>query len=413
MLQAVTATGARPQAFALLCRYVQRQTYSGPVRWLVVDDCDPATPMPADLPSNWTLELIRPAWRWKPGQNTQIANLRLALDRLDGDAPVTFMEDDEHYAADWLERLAQELSRNDIVGQRLCRKYNLRTRRALEVNHPYRASLCATAIKGKGFGRLRRIVSTGPKLIDCALWRPGVGHLFDGAFVTSFKGMPGRGGIDSGHSGTFGKLTDPEGTLLRAWVGDQDAQAYEALMQQMQPTRNGEIEAYVDAYLSPTYRMGVRRRASVQALVGRLPRGSLLDVGTGRAETLAFAKAAGHGPVMGTEVVPALLGDDVVYAEAHALPFADGSWDHVTCFDVLEHLIEADLEPALREMLRVARRTVTVSASERSDIREGRELHISKRPAAEWLALLVRCWGRGVRPIGSAGASPCFQVVKR
>lgn len=412
MLQVVTATGGRPQAFELLCRYVRRQTYGAPVRWLVVDDCDPATPMPSDLPANWTLELIRPAWRWKPGQNTQIANLRLALDRLEGDDPVTFLEDDEHYAAGWLEKLVQELARDDIVGQRVCRKYNLRTRRALEVCHPYRASLCATAVKGKGLPRLRRIVRAGPKLIDCALWRPGIGHLFDGAYVTSFKGMPGRAGIDSGHSPTFGKLADPEGTLLRAWIGDQDAQAYEAIMQEMQPTRKGEIEAYVQAYASPMYRMGTRRRASVQAILGGLPRGSLLDVGTGRGETLAFAKAAGHGPVMGTEVVPALLAEDVVYAEAHALPFPDGSWDHVTCFDVLEHLVEDDIEPALREMLRVARRSVTVSASERSDIREGRELHISKRPVKQWLEVITECWGPTARLIGNAGASPCFQVVK-
>jgi SAM-dependent methyltransferase len=134
-------------------------------------------------------------------------------------------------------------------------------------------------------------------------------------------------------------------------------------------------------------------------------------VGTGRGETLAYADQAGHGPVQGTEVVPYLLGGRVSYAEAHAQPFADGQFDHVTCFDVLDHLTEPDIDPALREMYRVAGKTATVSASERSDIRNGRELHISKRPAAQWLELIGRCWP-GARIIGTAGASPAFQVVK-
>ena len=179
-------------------------------------------------------------------------------------------------------------------------------------------------------------------------------------------------------------------------------------------TRDGEIQAYVQAYRSPRYRMGNGRRARVHAILRALPgRGSLLDVSTGRGETLAMADALGFAPVQGTEVVPALLGPRVSFAHAHALPFADGSFEHVTCFDVLEHLVEDDIRPALREMLRVARCTVTVSASEKpSSFGAGRDLHISRRPLAQWLAVMRECWGPAAQHIGSAGTAPAFQVVK-
>lgn len=176
-------------------------------------------------------------------------------------------------------------------------------------------------------------------------------------------------------------------------------------------SREGEIAVYRAAYESPNYAMGARRRASVAAILGELvpAGGNLLDVSTGRGETLDMALAAGFSPVMGTEVVDALLQDGrVVYAEAHALPFEDGSFDHVTCFDVLEHLLPADVEPALRELRRVAGKTLTVSASERPSAFGGIELHISRRPAAEWEALMVACWGHATR-IQDAGGTPCWQ----
>jgi len=176
-------------------------------------------------------------------------------------------------------------------------------------------------------------------------------------------------------------------------------------------SREGEIAVYRAAYESPTYAMGARRRASVESILASLAPlgGSLLDVSTGRGETLDMAIAAGFSPVQGTEVVESLLQEGrVVYAEAHALPFEDGAFGHVTCFDVLEHLLPADVEPALRELRRVAGKTLTVSASERPSVFGGIDLHISRRPAAEWEAAMARCWGHAIR-IQNAGGSPCWQ----
>jgi hypothetical protein len=177
------------------------------------------------------------------------------------------------------------------------------------------------------------------------------------------------------------------------------------------PDREEEIGLYRQLYTSgPSYKMGDKRRASVLSILDALvPRGTLLDVSTGRGETVMFAERLGFES-MGTEVVPELCVDDrIVFSEARELPFPDKSIDHVTCFDVLEHLIEEDVHACLAEMARVARVSVTASASERPSLwGGGRDLHISKRPAAQWEALMAEKWGGATR-IQNAGGSPCWQ----
>lgn len=176
--------------------------------------------------------------------------------------------------------------------------------------------------------------------------------------------------------------------------------------------RQSEIRVYENAYRNQNYKMGDRRKKNAEQHIATLERGSLLDVGTGRGELLDIAEAMGFS-VQGTEVVPYLIdGDRVRYAEAHSLPFETGAFDHVVCFDVMEHLVEEDIIPALTEMYRVARKTCTVSCSEMSSIYQSRELHISKRPASEWFQVIVQCWGEQAMMIGHAGRSPCFQVEK-
>jgi glycosyltransferase involved in cell wall biosynthesis len=66
-------------------------------------------------------------------------------------------------------------------------------------------------------------------------------------------------------------------------------------------------------------------------------------------------------------VVDLRAGADVdVVADARRLPFADGSFDVVSCCDVLEHVSEGDRAAVLGEMFRVARRLVVVAGPYRS-----------------------------------------------
>lgn len=156
--------------------------------------------------------------------------------------------------------------------------------------------------------------------------------------------------------------------------------------------RRAEHEKYERAYAIETYRMGGRRQYDAQRNLADLRyRGSYLDVGCGRGEMLVYAERLGFTPVQGVEVVPELIDDfGVVRGVAHALPFSDKSWDVVTLFDVLEHLLPGDDEAAVRELVRVARHHVLITANSMSStLPDGTELHVNRRPYAEWERLLA------------------------
>lgn len=162
--------------------------------------------------------------------------------------------------------------------------------------------------------------------------------------------------------------------------------------------RAAEHAKYARTYATQRhYKMGEPRKADAIRDLHALPcRGAYLDVSCGRGEMLDQARRFGFDPVRGTEIVPDLIdGERVVRAEVHALPFDDGSFDVVTMFDVIEHLLAGDDEAACREMARVARRHILLTANNRPSFNKaGDDLHILKRPYAEWDALF-RQWFPG------------------
>lgn len=175
--------------------------------------------------------------------------------------------------------------------------------------------------------------------------------------------------------------------------------------------RAAEIAKYAVAYRSPGYGMGDARRDAVHRILASTPVGSLLDVGAGRGETLSMATGLGFGPVTGTEVVPGLIGGLVVYGEAHELPFGDQTFDVVTCFDVLEHLLHEDQGLALQQLVRVARRQVIVTTADYSHIHDGVELHGGRRSYREWEALIdEHCRGR-VESLGWCGSAMGWRIT--
>lgn len=161
--------------------------------------------------------------------------------------------------------------------------------------------------------------------------------------------------------------------------------------------RETEHAKYLKAYKLPNYRMGEARKRDAAADLEALPaRGAYLDVGTGRGEMLTIAEGLGFSPVRGVEIVPELIdGVRVVRGEVHALPFPDKSFTVATLFDVIEHLIPGDDELACRELARVATNHILLTANNLpSKKATGEELHINKRPYAEWDALF-RQWFPG------------------
>lgn len=161
--------------------------------------------------------------------------------------------------------------------------------------------------------------------------------------------------------------------------------------------RKYEHSKYQQCYQLPNYAMGNQRWLDACRLVNTLPleTDGFLDVGCGRGEMLDYAQKKGFANVRGVEVVPDLIdGERVIRGEVHELPFADDSFDVVCMFDVIEHLIPGDDEAACRELERVARKHVFLSANNRPSVYNGMELHINKRPYDEWHELFTS-WFEG------------------
>lgn len=185
-------------------------------------------------------------------------------------------------------------------------------------------------------------------------------------------------------------------------------------------TREEEAAKYTQMYKEENYRMPQHRIEGITNILADLPRGTLLDVGTGRGETLDIAEGLGY-QVRGTETVDYLIEsrpEKVVKALLPTLPFQSKGFDTVTNFEVIEHLLPMDVLPALRELERVAKDRVIISAATCSDFRAGVELHPSYRTENEWEETFKHAWGveAKVRKIGnlsSLGFSPVYEYEVR
>lgn len=220
MLNLLTATGARPEAFDLCKRWMEAQDYTKPVRWVVVDD----GPEPIETSfsrENWEIVRVRPEPLWSPGKNTQARNLLYGLHEVTG--PLAIIEDDDYYAPDWLTTVVEQLEVAELVGESGAVYYNVKTRTSKRMDHPRRASLCATALRGSAIDRLREVCKSHRKNIDIHLWRHPSRHTFHGNRVIGMKGLPGRENIGIGKS-LSGK-PDTNLTILRGLIG-KDADHY-------------------------------------------------------------------------------------------------------------------------------------------------------------------------------------------
>ena len=156
--------------------------------------------------------------------------------------------------------------------------------------------------------------------------------------------------------------------------------------------RDQEKMRYEEVYRDPRYRMGLGRlQWGVECLREMVPAGgtSLLDVGTGRGELIVAACALGLEKAWGVDAAPSLAwGMDnykVFTADAWDLPFGDGIWDMVSCLDMLEHIQEKDVDKVLKELFRVARHRVILTASNiHSNHVDHGELHITRLSYDDW-----------------------------
>lgn len=231
MIQVITPTGDRPEAFELCQRWMRNQTYRGELKWHIVDDGNSAALAQWWEPAHQRADQLITWHRLPPMDgNSQHRNMLHLLAQVDPKHPVVIWEDDDYYAPTWLETVAEKLRKYDIVGQRRNRYYNVRTGATKVHRNLCHASLCATALKGlRNIHELRRQCAIKAPLIDIGLWRRAENkHLFGGCEVVGIKGMPGRGGIAGGHD-----LKTDEPFDLSQWIGD-DAKHYARFLQRPQ-----------------------------------------------------------------------------------------------------------------------------------------------------------------------------------
>lgn len=223
MLTVITPTGGRPQAFALLAECLNGQTLPQ-FHWQIVDDCDPATRMP-DMRDGISVEIIRPAWRWQPGMNTQAACMTELLGWVDTDSPVVVCEDDDWYSPRWLATCAA--SGVDLFGQRDSYYYNVATKRYRHIIHAPNAhcSLSGTYLSPRAQSVLSDVCQRHASRLDIELWKAAAwADLTVARFsanrpqVVGIKGLPGRPGIGIGHRETFGE-PDEDAQVWGAWMG--------------------------------------------------------------------------------------------------------------------------------------------------------------------------------------------------
>ena len=216
---ALTPTGARPEGLALLGEYLDAQTYQGPLTWVIVDDCDPATRVPT-VREGINIVTVRPDWSWQLGMNTQVDCMRVGLQEVPDDAVLFVLEDDDVYLPEYVATALTVLDRAELVGEIDARYYNIATEHWRILKGKFHSSLAATSCHGGALTLLRELCSNGTrKMLDVNLWRTfkGEKRLMLTHNVVGIKGLPGRPGIGVGHRARFG-VADTDGKLGK-WVG--------------------------------------------------------------------------------------------------------------------------------------------------------------------------------------------------
>lgn len=217
---ALTPTGGRPEALALLGEYLNAQTYRGELTWVIVDDCEPMSRIPT-VRDGINVIVVIPEWTWRPGMNTQADCMRRGLLEVPKDAVLFVLEDDDIYLPEYIETMLAGISGCELIGEKTARYFNVASNRHRVIEGSFHSSMASTVCLGAALEWLREICESGTKkLLDFKLWReyPGRRKLLPTKNVVGVKGLPGRPGIGVGHKKSFGRVAGKD--LFRRWVGD-------------------------------------------------------------------------------------------------------------------------------------------------------------------------------------------------
>ena len=221
----VTTTCDRPFGIKLMERYIAAQTVQ-PDQWIVADGG--STPAPLTMGQ----EHIRK--HQPPGPDNLADNVVAALGAARGDY-VIFIEDDDFYAPDHIERCVLHLQDAPATGAKTLRYYNVRHRCWIVMGNRG-AALCQTAMRRELVPKMIRSAlrckSAGDYCIDGSFWSGTAGKLHNDTTVVGIKGVPGTVGLGIGHrpnnSSRRRWKADPGFDKLREWIGDAADQYVDA-----------------------------------------------------------------------------------------------------------------------------------------------------------------------------------------
>jgi len=231
MIYLITPTGARPQQIQHCAEWMQKQTYTGEVTWIIIDDCLPVTTefIKDDFKENWKIIKVFPRPAWSPGENTQARNLSAGLAKVDNKKEniVFIIEDDDYYKPIYLDKMIDKMGNYQVIGETNTIYYNPMTRRYCDNNNKEHASLFQIAFRASMIPTFTNCFKQ--KFIDCTFFKMldknQVNLFHDGTLAIGIKGIPGRGGIGAGHSIHFTALFDRDLIVLKSLIGE-DAEKY-------------------------------------------------------------------------------------------------------------------------------------------------------------------------------------------
>jgi hypothetical protein len=216
-LTLLTMTGARPEAWSICETLMLRQTFSGSVRWVVVDDGPVEQPVTFSR-RGWAVDVVRPKPFWGIGSNTQSRNILAGLRLVKNENHLVVIEDDDWYSPDYLKVVYENILKFDLVGEAPAAYYNVVTGRGRLCDNSAHSGLCSTTMKGHAINCFKSAAKINHKFIDIHLWKMFRGSkklIKNTRMVVGIKGLPGRRGIGAGHRDTFGSPMN-----LRRWIGN-------------------------------------------------------------------------------------------------------------------------------------------------------------------------------------------------
>lgn len=206
MIVLITPTGGRPKQFELCVQWMKRQTYTGKVVWIVVDDCVPITTdiITEDFREKWHIIKRHPKPVWRKGLNTQSRNLKIGIDIVkafpqDWVEAIFIIEDDDYYRPTYLETMVKALQGFSLAGEVKTVYYNVNNRSFKINSNTAHTSLFQVCFAPNVIPAFESCF--GDKFIDVNFCKKiNNKNLFESVQLSiGIKGLPGRAGIGKGH----------------------------------------------------------------------------------------------------------------------------------------------------------------------------------------------------------------------